>query len=213
MVDGGVVAGYLTVLLGGATRRFVDNRLDGGLKRLYDHVVRRLGGGAVRDLRNDPEDVGAQDRLARAVENIAAVDRSFAGEIARIVDQLDRAGGRSFVNQVQAQVNMQNFGGDQAIQGGIINKTWSRSVERPANYSGAPAWVKVVTVLGAVLALGGMALLAVDVVSAISSGQDEFGRPQFPGLGDLKRGAILFVCGLVLSLAGSLGRSMSGRGW
>ena len=213
MVDGGIVAGYLTVLLTGAARRFVDNRIDGGLKRLYDQVVRRLGGRAVHELRSAPEDAHAQDRLARAVERHAAVDHRFADEIARIVAQLDRAGGRRIVNQVQARTNMQNFGGDQAIQGGVINKTWSRSTEHPANYSGAPTWVKALTALGAVLALGGMALLVVDVITAISSGQDEFGRPQFPDLGDLRRGAILFACGLVLSLVGSLGRSMSRRGW
>lgn len=183
MVDGGIVAGYLTVLLTGAARRFVDNRIDGGLKRLYDQVVRRLGGRAVHELRNAPEDAHAQDRLARAVERHAAVDHRFADEIARIVAQLDRAGGRRIVNQVQARTNMQNFGGDQAIQGGVINKTWSRSTEHPANYSGAPTWVKALTALGAVLALGGMALLVVDVITAISSGQDEFGRPSSPTWG------------------------------
>ncbi len=213
MIDGGIVAGYLTVLLSGAAKRFVDNRIDGGLKALYDRVVRRLGGGAVRDLRADPGDTRAQDQLARAVENIAATDRRFAGEISRIVDQLDRAGGRRFVNQVQAHTNMQNFGGDQAIHGGVINKSWSRSTEHPANYSGAPAWVKAVTVLGAVLAFGGMGLLVVDVITVMSAGQDEFGRPQPPDLADLKRGAILFACGLVLSIAGSMGRAMSRRGW
>jgi hypothetical protein len=212
VIDGGVVAGYLAVLLGGAAKRFVDGRIDGGLTALYDRVVRRLGGAVVRDLRQNPDDVDAQHRVARAVENIAAVDRRFAGELAAIVDRLDRAGGRQFVNQVQAHTNIQAWG-DQAVHGGVINKSWSRSAEHPSNYSGAPAWVKVITALGAVLLFGGLGLLAVEIVTTLSAARNEIGRFRLPDLTDLKQGAILFACGLLLSLVGGLGRSMSRRGW
>lgn len=213
MIEGGVVAAYLAALLGGAAKRFVDGRIDGGLKSLYDRVTNRLGGGVVRDLRDNPNDASTQNRVARAVENVAAVDRRFAEDIAAIVDQLDRAGGRSFVNSIQAHTVIQNQGGDQATHGGVIHKTSMRSSRHPSDYSGAPVWVKVVTALGAVLALGGMVLLVVDVATVMSSGQDEFGRPLPPGLADLKRGGLLFMCGLAVLLLGAVGRSMSRRGW
>jgi hypothetical protein len=47
----------------------------------------------------------------------------------------------------------------------------------------------------------------------MSTQQDEFGRPQFPGLDDIAPGAILFGIGFVLLTVGSLGRSLSRRGW
>ncbi|GGP63082.1 hypothetical protein GCM10010185_39590 [Saccharothrix coeruleofusca] len=209
-----MVVGYLAVLMTQAAGRFVNDRIDDGLKSLYDRVVRRLGGGAVQDLQADPADEAARGRVARAVENVAAVDRGFADEIAAIVARLDQAGGRRLVNQVRARTNVQHFGsGDQATHGGVINKSWSRSTEHPGNYSGAPAWVKVATALGALCALGGLVLLVFDVATAMSAGRDEVGRPLPPDLDVLTRGAVLFVVGLALCLLGSLGRSMSKRGW
>lgn len=184
MIDGGVVTGYVLAFLGGAAKRFLDSRIDGGLSSLYDRLVRRLGERVVRDVANRPGDPRARGRFAQEVEYAASQDPRFAHELAAIVDQLDRAGGRVLINQVH-----------------------------PSNYSRAPVWVKAVTVLGAFLALGGMVWLVVDVVTAMTSGQDEFGRPLPPSLEDLTRGAILFACGLFFLIAGSLGRSMSRSGW
>lgn len=141
------------------------------------------------------------------------MDRSFANELAAIVDRLDRAGGRQFLNQVQAHTNVQNFGSGMAVGGDVIHNTWNRASERPENYSGAPAWVKVVTVLGTPAALAGFITVVVTAAIVMSTQQDEFGRPQFPSLADVTPGAVLFGCGFVLLAIGSLGRSMSRRGW
>ncbi|GAA3432417.1 hypothetical protein GCM10018954_020200 [Kutzneria kofuensis] len=212
MIEGGVVVAYLVALLGGAAKRFMEGRAEAAMTGLYNVVARKFGG-IVGDLRADPADPNAQRRLARAVENTATVDPHFAEQLAALVDRLDRVGGRQFLNQVQAHTNVQNFGGDQAVYGGVINKSWSRTSEHPENYSGAPGWVKVATVLGVLAFLGGFLLIVVRVALVMSSGEDEFGRPLAPGLADLAPGGVLIAIGLVLGVAGSLGRSMSRRGW
>jgi hypothetical protein len=207
-----VVVAYLVALLGGAAKRFMEGRAEAAMNGLYNVVARKFGG-IVGDLRDDPRDQHAQQRLARAVENTATVDPHFAQQLTALVDRLDRAGGRQFLNQVQAHTNVQNFGGDQAVYGGVINKSWTRTSERVENYSGAPTWVKVVTVLGVLSFVGGFLLLVVRAALVMSSGEDEFGRPLFPGMADLAPGGVLILAGLVLGALGSLGRSMSRRGW
>lgn len=212
MIEGGVVVAYLVALLGGAAKRFMEGRADAVFKSLYAVLARKFGG-VVGDLRQNPQDADAQRRLARAVENTAAVDRNFADELGAIVDRLDRAGGRQFLNQVQAHTNVQNFGSGMVAGRDIVHNTWSRGAERAENLSGAPVWVKVVTALGALASLGGFILIIVNVATVLSTQQDEFGRPQFPSLADIEPGAILFGVGFVLLTLGSLGRSMSRRGW
>jgi hypothetical protein len=211
MIEGGVVVAYLVALLGGAAKRFMEGRAEAAMNGLYNAVARKFGG-IVSDLRADPKDEHAQQRLARAVENTATVDPHFAEQLTALVDRLDRAGGRQFLNQVQAHTNVQNFGSGIAVGRDYVSNTW-RGAERHENLSGAPAWVKVLTALGSLAALGGFGLIVVNAAIVLSTQQDEFGRPQFPGLDDIAPGAILFGVGFVLLTVGSLGRSLSRRGW
>ncbi|MEV6611646.1 hypothetical protein [Kutzneria sp. NPDC051319] len=211
MIEGGVVVAYLVALLGGAARRFMEGRAEAAMNGLYNAVARKFGG-IVSDLRADPKDQQAQQRLARAVENTATVDPRFAEQLTALVDRLDRAGGRQFLNQVQAHTNVQNFGSGMAVGRDYVSNTW-RGAERHENLSGAPAWVKVVTAIGAVAFAGGFGLLVVKAVIVMSTMQDEFGRPQFPGIDDLAPGGIVLGVGLVFLMLGSLGRSLSRRGW
>lgn len=211
MIEGGVVVAYLVALLGGAAKRFMEGRAEAAMNGLYNAVARKFGG-IVSDLRADPKDQQAQQRLARAVENTATVDPRFAEQLTALVDRLDRAGGRQFLNQVQAHANVQNFGSGMAVGRDYVSNTW-RGAERHENLSGAPAWVKVVTAIGAVAFAGGFGLLVVKAVIVMSTMEDEFGRPQFPGVDDLAPGGIVLGVGLVFLMLGSLGRSLSRRGW
>ena len=208
MIEGGVVVAYLVALLGGAAKRFMEGRAEAAMNGLYNAVSRKFGG-IVNDLRQDPRDQDAQRRLARAVENTATVDPRFAEQLSALVDRLDRAGGRQFLNQVQAHTNVQNFGSGIAVGRDYVSNTW-RGAERHENLSGAPLWVKVVTVLGSLSAIAGFGLIFLRVAITITTAQDE---AQFPSLDDFTPGGILFAVGFVLLLIGSLGRSLSRRGW
>src|SRR4051812_30415412 len=110
MIDGGMIAGYLAAAAARGGSRLLDKTVDGALDRLAAAVGRRLGPGPSADLARDPRDPHTQDRVSRAVQGAANRDERFAQELARLQQQLDRAGARFLVNQVQAGINAQAFG-------------------------------------------------------------------------------------------------------
>jgi len=55
--------------------------------------------------------------VARQLESTARCDPGFARELAFLVAQLDRSGGRRLINNVRAQVNVQAFDGGYAHYG------------------------------------------------------------------------------------------------
>ncbi|MGK3203722.1 hypothetical protein [Amycolatopsis sp. MEPSY49] len=213
MIDGGIVAAYAGAAFARGVARFADSKIDELLKAIALRVTAKLGRRAEEDLSRAPTDRAVQERVARAVENLAAADQRFARELDALVRRLDQAGGRRIINQVVAETNAQHFGQgniEVATHGGLISKVHAPS---PANYSGAPAWVRVAVWLGALLAVGGFGLTVVEVATVMSTRTDEFGRPAFPAFADIRLGVVLFGLGLVLSLVASLGRATSRRGW
>ena len=113
-------------------------------------MTQRLGGDAVASIR--PGDREQQRRVGQGIEAVAGVDRQFAAELAELQRRLDRAVGRQLINTVYAQTSVQAFGGN--AYGG---SHYEYNVPDPTDYSKAPAWVKVLTMLGIAIVLVGFA--------------------------------------------------------
>src|SRR5690242_922525 len=111
VIDGGLIAGYLAAAVARGGGRLLDKTVDGALDRLAAAVSSKLGPKPSADLARDPRDPATQNRVGRAVQDAASRDERFAHELARLQQQLDHAGARFLVNQVQANTNAQAFGG------------------------------------------------------------------------------------------------------
>jgi hypothetical protein len=114
MIDGGVIAAYLAAAVARGGERLVSKAVDAGLDRLSAAVVRRMGRGPDTDLARDPRSPAAQAHVGRAIESAAQRDPAFAQELAALLQQLDRSGGRRLINNVRANVNVQAFDGGYA---------------------------------------------------------------------------------------------------
>jgi hypothetical protein len=117
MIDAAVVAAYLGAAVARGGRRLLDTVIDTGLDRLSAAVVRRLGRGPATDLAHNPDRPAVRAHVARQLESTARCDPGFARELAFLVAQLDRSGGRRLINNVRAQVNVQAFDGGYAHYG------------------------------------------------------------------------------------------------
>ena len=117
MIDAAVVAAYLGAAVARGGRHLLDTMIDTGLDRLSTAVVRRLGRGPATDLARNPDSPAVRAHVARQLESTARCDPGFARELAFLVAQLDRSGGRRLINNVRAQVNVQAFDGGYAHYG------------------------------------------------------------------------------------------------
>jgi hypothetical protein len=203
MIDGGVLAGYLAVAATRGAGRVFDKAVDGLFDRLAQRVAQRLGGQAVAAINARPGDREQQRRVGQGIEAIAGVDGQFAAELADLQRRLDSAVGRQLINTVYAQTSVQAFGGN-AYGGGH----YEYNVPDPTDYSKAPAWVKVLTVLGIAVTLVGFGLAAVNVLGFITSIPDmtESDRPDF---GNFALGFEVSFAGMVILAIAGLGKVMS----
>ena len=117
MIDAAVAAAYLGAAVARSGRHLLDTMIDTGLDRLSTAVVRRLGRGPATDLARNPDSPAVRAHVARQLESTARCDPGFARELAFLVAQLDRSGGRRLINNVRAQINVQAFDGGYAHYG------------------------------------------------------------------------------------------------
>ncbi|MFS8099381.1 hypothetical protein LFM09_19850 [Lentzea alba] len=156
MIDGMVVAGYLGLIAARAAGRFVDRRLDVGLEALLNSVRAKLGRNPASELARQPGP-DARQRIAGEIEHAARNDRLFSDDLARIVAQLDRNGGRNVITTVYGPYVQ---GGRDAIYAPITNRGYSD----PRDPRDAPSWVKAMIVVGFLGLLTGVAILVFGVV-------------------------------------------------
>lgn len=200
-LDGGLVVGYLTAAVLGAGRRWVDRRLDTLLDNLTNRVAHRLGRGPVDRLARDPRDEAVRSELGLTIDGAINHDRAFARDVARLVAELDRNGGRQLVNEVHAQHNLQAFD-----HGMVIGRDFNYfHTPDPSDLSDAPGWIKVCMGLGYATAATGMLIFFVTLFSGIPGPDEPFPPPGFP----LAFG--VFFVGFILVGIGSLARSFGGR--
>ena len=193
-IDGGVVVAYLTASLLKGGRRIADRALESLMDRLVERVSDRLGPRPINTLERDPADPGNQRLVAGKISEAMRADRAFARELTQLVTELNRHGGRQFINEVYAETNIQAFGGGHAIGGNLIYAPPPRD---PSDISDSPAWVKVLAMLGGLLCIGafgifGYALFTNDPVPG------ETGPPD----GVVQAAAVFFAGLVVMAVAG-----------
>lgn len=204
MIDGGLIVGYLTAALLRGGQRWADRTIDSLLDRLTTAVTRRLGKGPVERLAQDPHDATAQREVSLTIEGAIAANQALARELAQVVAELDKKGGRQILNQVYAQMNVQAF--DRGIAVGRDFNYFN--APDPGDLSGAPFWVKTFIVLGAAICAVGFVLFAYGIFTgfdrSVASGSGGFPPKALLGFG------VTFV-GIVIAGIGSLGRALSRR--
>ena len=203
-IDGGLIVGYLTAALLRGGRRVADRAVDALLDRLTGLVADRMGPGPVDRLGKHPRDETVQREVGLTIDGATSVDGNFARELAELVAELDRRGGRQMINEVYAQMNVQAFDHGVAI-GRDFNYFHAPD---PTDMSDAPAWVKLCAVLGSMLAVAGMFIFGYTLFTDNPSFDD-------PRFGETPDGIPIafgvFFLGFVILGIGSLGRSLSRR--
>jgi len=201
-LDGGLIVGYLTAAVVGAGKRWVDRTVDRLLDQLTAKVTGRIGRGAFDRLAQNPRGAEIQRELGLTIDGAISGDRAFARDIAKIIAELDKRGGRKIINQVYAENNVQAFDHGIAV-GGDFN--YFHTPDR-SDLSGTPLWSRFFIVLGTIVALSGMAIFFYTLFTGIP----DFGEE---GFGETPAGIPLafgvFFTGFVLLAIGSLGASMS----
>ena len=158
VIDGGLIAGYLAAAVARGGARLLDKTVDGALDRLSAAVATRLGPRPSADLARDPSDPHTQDRVGRAVQGAASRDERFAHDLARLQQQLDRAGARYLVNQVRAGINAQAFGdGDVHVGDYFEGNRYSNDYDPGDELVIGQGPGRVLAALGLLVALAGFA--------------------------------------------------------
>ena len=206
MIDGGVLAGYLAVAATRAVGRVFDKTVDGLFDRLAQNVAQRLGWQAVESINANPGNVQQQRRVGQGIDAVARVDSQFAAELSRLQDRLDQMVGRQPINVVNAQTNVQAFGGGSAYGG----HHYEYNVPDPTDYSRAPAWVKAMIVAGIGIALAGFGMAFVGILGFIG-GVPDSSPTNLPDFGSALPGFGLFFVGIVVLVIANVGRVLSRR--
>lgn len=204
LIDGGLIVGYLTAALLRGGRRIADRTVDSLLDRLTGLVADRMGPGPLDRLRKYPRDDTAQREVGLTIDGAVSVDANFARELAALVAELDRHGGREMINEVYAQTNVQAFDHGMAI-GRDFNYF---NVPDPDDMSDAPGWVKLCIVLGSVVTTVGMFMFGYTLFT-------DNPAPGDPNFGEVPAGiptavGVFFLGFVILGIA-SIGHSLSKR--
>ena len=197
--DGGVIVGYVLAALG---RQVTDRTLKELLDRLLDSVGRRLGFVGLDRVRSgDPE---AMRSLDLAIRQQAAQDAGFARELEWIQHQLDTSGGRQIIGQIYAPRGTVAVGPrSTAIGRDYVYAPY----EHPGDIRRAPGWVKVLYVIGTLVALAGFGLFG----SAMFSSDVQNADPAAGFPPQIAEAAAVFFVGLVILMFAALGASLSRR--
>jgi hypothetical protein len=206
MIDGGVLAGYLAVAATRAAGRVFDKAVDGLFDRLSQRVAQRLGWQAVASINAQPGNVAQHKQVGQGIEAVARLDSQFAAELAELQRKLDQRVGRQVINNVVAHTNIQAFGGGSAYGG----HHYELNVPDPTDYSKAPAWVKLLTVVGIVIALVGFGMAFLGILGFIGSVPNA-SPTDLPDFGNVLPGFGLFFVGLVVLIIANVGKAMSKR--
>lgn len=206
MIDGGVLAGYLAVAATRAAGRVFDKTVDALFDRLAQRVGQRLGGQAVAAINANPGDRQRQRQVGQGIEAVARVDPQYAAELAHLQRRLDELVGRQLINVVHAQTSVQAFHGGNAYGG----HHYEYSVPDPTDYSKAPVWVKVLIVIGIVIALFGFGMVLVGILGFINSVPDS-PPDRLPDFGSVLRGFGVFFAGLIILTIANVGKVLSRR--
>lgn len=163
MIDGGIVAGYLGLVIARAAGRFVDRRLDRGLDELAGRIQAKLGPQPATDLARKPGR-GAQQHVASAIEAAARRDPQFERDLRQIVGQLDYFGGRNAITTIVHGPYLHNQGrGDIAAYGGNIYKPYINAY--PGDASHSSVWVKALVVIGTLVGFSGFGIIIFDLLT------------------------------------------------
>jgi hypothetical protein len=206
MIDGGVLAGYLAVAATRAAGQVFDKTVDGLFDRLAQRVTERLGGQALAGINANPGSTYQQRQVGQSIDAAARVDPRFAAELAQIQRRLDQLVGRQMISIVNAQTNVQALGG-RAYGGG---HNYALNMSDQADHSKAPSWVKVLVVVGLLIALVGFGMAFVGILSVVGSIS---GATQVdpPDLDEILPGFGLFFVGIVVMVIASVGKAISRR--
>jgi hypothetical protein len=204
LIDGGLIVGYVTAALLRGGKRVADKTVDALLDRLTGVIVDRMGPGPVDRLRRNPTDEQAQREVGLTIDGATSVDPKFASDLAALVAELDRHGGRQMINEVYAQMNVQAF--DHGMAAGRDFNYFH--APDPTDMSGAPAWVKLCVVVGMFFAVAGLFIFGYTLFTTSNDLND-------PNFGKTPAGIPLafgvFFAGFIILGIGSMGRAMSRR--
>lgn len=155
-------------------------------------------------LKGNARDENVQRDVGLTLDGALRADPSFARELASVIAELDKRGGRQIINQVYARTNVQAFQDGIAV-GGNFNVYPAAD---PHDYSAAPSWVKLCIVVGSALAVAGLFIFGYTLFTDMPDLND-------PDFGQTPRGiataAAVFFAGFVITGIGSLGRALSRR--
>lgn len=178
MIDGGIVAGYLSLAIAKAAGRFVDRRLDRGLDDLAGRIQTKFGPQPATDLARKPGR-GAQQHVASAIEAAARRDPQFERDLRQIVGQLDYLGGRNAITtNIQGPYLHHQGRGDIAAYGGNIYKPYVNAY--PGDASHSPIWVKALVVIGTLVGFSGFGIIIFGILT-VPGGME--GGSDIPNLG------------------------------
>ena len=202
MIDAAVVAAYLGAAVARGGRHLLDTMIDTGLDRLSTAVVRRLGRGPATDLARNPDSPAVRAHVARQLESTARCDPGFARELAFLVAQLDRSGGRRLINSVRAQVNVQAFDGGYAHYGNYYEgDVYSNDYDPGDELVAGRGIGRFVAIIGLTMTLAGFLGVAAVIYEAFqngSPGSSPFDFEIVPGIPLLPVGFLAFLFGGIL---------------
>lgn len=199
MIDGGVIAAYLAAAVARGGERLVSKAVDAGLDRLSAAVARRMGRGPDTDLARDPRSPAVQAHVGRAIESAAQRDPAFAQELAALLQQLDRVGGRRLINNVRAHVNVQAFDGGYAHFGDYYEgDSYSNDYDPGDEIVAGRGIGRFVAIIGLLVAMAGFVGFASVIYGGFASdgvGYSPLDLEVLPGIPMLPVGFLAFLIG------------------
>jgi hypothetical protein len=175
--------------------------LEALLQRLVDRVQQRLGRTPLETLGRDLA-AGKTTALVPQLAQAAREDHPFARDLAALITELDRHGGR----EIAAQAYPPAFAGDPVeVTVGVAS---ADSSSEAADLASAPTWVKACYIIGFALCLTAMLIFGIALFTASSdpNDPDSFGPPR-----DIPVAFGVFFAGFVVAAIAGVRHSLSKR--